>query len=347
LVADVDSDDDFEEVDVNMPVGDTGDTAQRFELVIDASRSGERLDAVVASVIAQSRAQAQRLFEQGAVVVNREVPAKMAARVRVGDFIEITVAAPTTLEVVAEAIALDIFFEDEHVIVVNKPAGMVVHPAPGHTSGTLVNALLHHCRDLSGIGGVLRPGIVHRLDKDTSGLMVVSKHDAAHHGLADAFAAKSRGDQSTISRRYLALCAPGPRPESGRQGILRTLYGRHAVHRKLFSSKVQRGKPAVSQWQLVEKFYAAALLEFTLQTGRTHQIRVHAADHGFPVFGDVTYGYRQRDAAMAQLAEKLGRQALHAHGLDFVHPVTQQALTFSSPPPADMQAVVDALRQQR
>jgi 23S rRNA pseudouridine1911/1915/1917 synthase len=250
-------------------------------------------------------------------MVNGAVPNKLATRMRVGDHVRVEIATAKPLEVVAEAIPLDIYFEDAHLIVINKPAGMVVHPAPGHTTGTLVNALLHHCHDLSGIGGVMRPGIVHRLDKDTSGLIVVSKHDAAHQGLADMFAAKSRGEAGSLARRYLALCAPGPRREVGRQGIVRTLYGRHPVHRKLFSSKVLRGKPAVSHWQLVEALPAAALLEFTLQTGRTHQIRVHAADHGFPVFGDTTYGYRQRDERLAELASGLGRQALHAHVLEF------------------------------
>ncbi|MBP9088411.1 MAG: RluA family pseudouridine synthase [Kofleriaceae bacterium] len=315
-----------------------------FELTIDAANNGDRLDAAVVQAAQVSRAQAQRLFEAGAVSVNGVIPPKMASRVRAGDRVRVEIPVATPLQVLAENIALDIYFEDAHLIVINKPAGMVVHPAPGHASGTLVNALLHHCRDLSGIGGVLRPGIVHRLDKDTSGLMVVSKHDAAHQGLADMFAAKSRGDGGGISRRYLALCAPGPRRDLGRQGTIRTLYGRHGVHRKLFSSKVSRGKPAVSHWQLIEALPAAALLEFTLQTGRTHQIRVHAADHGFPVFGDVTYGHRQRDAQLAALATQLGRQALHAHVLQFIHPVTAVPLEFSAPVPVDMANVLAAMR---
>jgi 23S rRNA pseudouridine1911/1915/1917 synthase len=250
------------------------------------------------------------------VMVNGAVPNKLATRMRVGDHVRVEIATAKPLEVVAEAIPLDIYFEDAHLIVINKPAGMVVHPAPGHTTGTLVNALLHHCHDLSGIGGVMRPGIVHRLDKDTSGLIVVSKHDAAHQGLADMFAAKSRGETGSLARRYLALCAPGPRRDVGRQGIVRTLYG----------------------------LPAAALLEFTLQTGRTHQIRVHAADQGFPVFGDTTYGYRQRDERLAELASGLGRQALHAHVLEFEHPITHAPLAFKAPLPDDILHVLAVIR---
>ncbi len=333
------TDDEPSDEAVAQPVG-----CEVFELTIDVANNGDRLDAAVAHAAQVSRAQAQRLFEAGAVWVNGAIPTKMASRMRAGDHLRVEIPIATPLQVQAEAIALDIYFEDAHLIVINKAAGMVVHPAPGHSSGTLVNALLHHCRDLSGIGGVLRPGIVHRLDKDTSGLMVVSKHDAAHQGLADMFAAKSRGDVGGISRRYLALCAPGPRRETGRQGTIRTLYGRHGVHRKLFSSKVSRGKPAVSHWQLIEALPAAALLEFTLQTGRTHQIRVHAADYGFPVFGDITYGHRQRDAQLAALASQLGRQALHAHVLQFIHPVTSVPLEFTAPVPADMANVLAAMR---
>jgi len=338
-IVDGDADDDSDEL---QPAGAL--QAEVFELTIDASSNGERLDASVVRAAGVSRAQAQRLFEAGAVMVNGAVPNKLATRMRVGDHVRVEVATAKPLEVVAEAIPLDIYFEDAHLIVINKPAGMVVHPALGHSTGTLVNALLHHCHDLSGIGGVMRPGIVHRLDKDTSGLMVVSKHDAAHQGLAEMFAAKSRGEAGSLARRYLALCAPGPRREVGRQGIVRTLYGRHPVHRKLFSSKVQRGKPAVSHWQLVEALPAAALLEFTLQTGRTHQIRVHAADHGFPVFGDTTYGYRQRDDRLAELASGLGRQALHAHVLEFAHPITHAPLAFKAPLPDDILHVLAVMR---
>ncbi len=342
---------DLDDIDDDLTDDDQGDVAaagpvgcEVFELTIDDSNAGDRLDAAIVQAAKVSRAQAQRLFEAGTVLVNGAAPSKLAARMRVGDRIRVEIPIAKPLQVQAEAIALDIYFEDAHLLVINKPAGMVVHPAPGHASGTLVNALLHHCRDLSGIGGVLRPGIVHRLDKDTSGLMVVSKHDAAHQGLADMFAAKSRGDAGGISRRYLALCAPGPRREAGRQGTIRTLYGRHGVHRKMFSSKVSRGKPAVSHWQLIEALPAAALLEFTLQTGRTHQIRVHAADYGFPVFGDITYGHRQRDAQLAALATQLGRQALHAHVLQFIHPMTSAPLEFTAPVPLDMARVLESMR---
>ena len=219
-------------------------------LAIDASEAGGRLDAAIAARIGElSRAAVQRLIDSGHVQVGGIVATKPGARVREGDAIEVTVPPAAPLEVVAEAIPLAIMFEDADLIVIDKPAGLVVHPAPGHTRGTLVNALLHHCADLSGIGGVLRPGIVHRLDKDTSGLMVVAKTDRAHAALSAAFAAKSRGDAGGIDRQYLAIAAPPPR---GTAGTLRTQYGRHPIHRKRFSSKVASGKPAVTHWELAE-----------------------------------------------------------------------------------------------
>lgn len=311
---------------------------------VQSAQIGERLDAFVSQLASVSRALAQKLLADACVHCNGVVIAKPAYRVRAADRIAVRVPAPVPLAVRAEPIPLEILFEDEHLIVLNKPAGMVVHPAPGHVSGTLVNALLHHCRDLSGIGGVLRPGIVHRLDKDTSGVMVVSKHDSAHQGLAEAFAAKSRGESGVMARSYLAICVPGPGARLGAEGSLRTLYGRHPVHRKLFSSKVQRGKPAVSHWKIVSLLaHHGALVEFRLETGRTHQIRVHAADHGFAVFGDATYGVRQRQPALQQLAAQLNRQALHAHTLVFAHPVTGAVLQFTAPLPADMQYVLSAL----
>ncbi len=295
---------------------------------------------IAAAVSALSRAQVQRLIEDGRVSVNGAIAAK-SLRVRERDVIDVRVPAPEPLELVPEPIPLDVLFEDADLIVINKPPGLVVHPAAGHASGTLVNALLHHCKDLSGIGGVLRPGIVHRLDKDTSGVMVATKSERAHAALTEAFAAKSRGEQGGLERTYLAITSPAPPTASG---TLRTLYGRHPVHRKKFSSKVQSGKHAVTHWQIVEPLRDAALVRLRLETGRTHQIRVHAADHGWPLVGDQTYGHKPRTELLADVAKKLGRQALHAATLAFDHPATGARLSFEAPLPEDMAAALSRLR---
>jgi 23S rRNA pseudouridine1911/1915/1917 synthase len=325
-----------------------------LQIVVDATQAGGRLDAVIAAAVAElSRAQVQRLIEDGRVQVDGAVAAK-SVRVRQGDTIEVRVAAPEPLEVLPEPIPLNVLYEDTELIVIDKPAGLVVHPAAGHASGTLVNALLYHCKDLSGIGGVLRPGIVHRLDKDTSGVMVATKTDRAHAALTAAFAAKSRGASGGLERTYLAITSPPPPAASG---TLRTLYGRHPIQRKKFSSKVHGGKSAVTHWQIVELlpgmerpgFTAgrgadAALVRFRLETGRTHQIRVHAADHGWPLLGDLTYGHKPRSELLAEVAKQLGRQALHAATLALDHPVTGARLSFEASLPADMQQALAALR---
>ncbi len=314
---------------------------QRHRVIVEATQAGGRVDAIIATVLAGvSRAQAQRLIEDGRVTVDGNV-AQKSLRVREGDAIDIVVPAPAALEVIAEPIPLVVLFEDGDLIVIDKPAGMVVHPAPGHTRGTLVNALLHHCTDLSGIGGVLRPGIVHRLDKDTSGVMVATKSDRAHAALTAAFAAKSRGEVGGLERTYLAITSPLP-PSS--TGTLRTQYGRHPVHRKRFSSKVAGGKSAVTHWTIVEVLPDAALVRLRLETGRTHQIRVHASDHGWPLVGDPVYGHKPRNERLAEVATTLRRQALHASTLAFPHPVTGAALSFESPLPDDLVRALAALR---
>jgi 23S rRNA pseudouridine1911/1915/1917 synthase len=300
--------------------GDEDD--ELHELVV---AEGGRLDAVIAAAIAElSRTQVQRLIDEGRVTLAGAVVRKANTRAVPGDAIEVRVPPPEPIEVAAEDIPLAILFEDADVIVIDKPAGLVVHPAAGHASGTLVNALLFHCKDLSGIGGVARPGIVHRLDKDTSGVLVATKTDRAHQALSAAW-------QET-DRAYVALCAPPP-PQL--RGTLRTLYGRHPVDRKRFSSKVAAGKPAVSKYEVIEKLRGASLVRFELETGRTHQIRVHAADHGFPIVGDAVYGKK---------SPLIARQALHAQMLAFAHPVTGEPLRFETPPPADFAAALAALR---
>ena len=251
--------------------------------------------------------------------------------------------------IVGEDVALDIVFEDEHLLVLNKPAGLVVHPAPGHASGTLVNALIRHCgASLSGIGGVKRPGVVHRLDKDTSGLLAVAKTDAAHQGLAALFA--DHGRSGSLIREYRALVWGGFDAASG---LVDAPLGRHPHHReKMAVVPAQRGRHAVTHWRREEALGAASLILCRLETGRTHQIRVHLAHIGHPLLGDPVYGAgfktkasRLPPAAQAALTG-LGRQALHAATLGFEHPVTGEALHFESPPPDDFIRLVKALREE-
>lgn len=261
---------------------------------------------------------------------------KPGHKLRGGDEVCVTLRPPEPVETLPQDIPITVLFEDAHLIVIDKQPGMVVHPAPGHPDGTLVNALLHHCDDLSGVGGELRPGIVHRLDKDTSGVMVASKDDATHNALAALF--KSR----TLTREYIAIVAPPPPQVTG---TFDTLYGRHPVHRKKFSSKVPSGKQAVTRYEVAERLGdLAAIVRVRLSTGRTHQIRVHFADAGSPVLGDPLYARRPRNDLLSRLYGQLGRQALHAHRLEFTHPITREDLVFRTEPPADMQAAAAELR---
>ena len=301
-----------------------------------------RLDQFVAQALAGgdhalTRSQIRRLIDEGAVRVNgRSV--KAGTRLKTGDTVEVRIAPPAPARAQPQAMDLVVLFEDAHLIIIDKPPGLVVHPAPGHPDHTLVNALLAHCTDLSGVGGELRPGIVHRLDKGTSGVMVATKDDATHARLAAWFKDK------VPRREYLAVVAPPP-PAGRDRGTFESLHGRHPVHRKRFSSKLTRGKRAVTHWQVEERFGdVAALVRCRLETGRTHQIRVHFADAGWPVLGDPVYGRRPASPEVAELGKRLGRQALHAAVLAFAHPITGQALAFETPPPPDMQAVIDALR---
>lgn len=335
-----------EESDGDLDGGDeqisAGGGGEEHRFTVDIAEAGGRLDAVITARVASlSRAMVQRLIEDGRVTLGGSVATKAGAKLRYADPVTVSVPPPVSLEVVAEDIPLAILHEDADVIVIDKPRGMVVHPAAGHSHGTLVNALLFHCTDLSGIGGVQRPGIVHRLDRDTTGVMVATKNDHAHVALTAQFAAKSRGEPGGIERAYLALAAPPP-PLA--RGTLRTLYNRHPVTRRKFSSKVESGKAAVTHYEIVERLHGAALVRLRLETGRTHQIRVHAADHGWPLLGDQMYGVRQRDERLAAAATALGRQALHAALLAFAHPTTGARMSFESPLPADFAAALAALR---
>ncbi len=299
---------------------------------------------------------------EGCVWVNGTRADNPKARVTEGDAIEIDVPPAQESHIGAQEIALEVVFEDDDLIVVNKPAGMVVHPAPGSPEGTLVNALLHHCGDsLSGVGGARRPGIVHRIDKDTTGLLVVAKTDRAHHGLAEQF------EKHSVERLYRAVVhgvpeAGDPRLRGVRGvgfeqgGILRitTHLARHKTDRQKQQVIFQGGRHAITRARVLERFGAppvASLLDCWLETGRTHQIRVHMAHVGHALIGDPVYGGRRKIAQKAVSDEALetvrgfGRQALHAAVLGFEHPVTGQGMRFEAPMPRDMETLVSVLRQ--
>jgi 23S rRNA pseudouridine1911/1915/1917 synthase len=275
--------------------------------------AGRRLDVVLAERIQDvSRTQLARHIGEGAVSVNGKAAAP-SQKVRPGDVVVWNPPAPRAVELAAEQIPLSIVFEDAHLVIVDKPPGLVVHPAAGHEDGTLVNALLAHCQDLRGIGGELRPGIVHRIDKDTSGLLVVAKDDETMNALGADFRVHR------IKRVYEALVVGRPARSSGR---IETMHGRDPHDRKKFSTKVKSGKRAVTNWRLLEELGKASRMEAELETGRTHQVRVHFAALGCPLLGDATYGRPARDEAVRAIAKQLGRQALHARILGFHHPKT-------------------------
>ena len=296
-----------------------------------------RLDKALAEASGLSRERVKALLAGGAVQVHGRATTNGSARVAPGTPFAIALPPTAPLEAAPQDIPLSIAFEDEHLIVVDKPAGMVVHPAAGNRDGTLVNALLHHCAGaLSGINGIARPGIVHRIDKDTSGLLVVAKTDAAHEGLAAQFAAH------TIERRYLAVCAGHPAPP---EGTVATRIGRSDADRKkmaVLPDDSRRGKHAITHYRTLRRLGGhAALVECRLETGRTHQVRVHCASIGHPLLGDPAYGRTPK--ALRPLLDQLGfrRQALHAATLGFRHPVTGESLSFSAELPADMEELID------
>jgi 23S rRNA pseudouridine1911/1915/1917 synthase len=318
---------------------------------VEAAATGERLDrylsrAASEAELALSRTRLKGLIEAGAVMLNGAAARDPAMKVAAGDRIALVVPAAEPSELQGEDIKLDIVFEDEHLLVLNKPAGLVVHPAAGHAKGTLVHALIAHCGDsLSGIGGVKRPGIVHRLDKDTSGLLVVAKTDAAHQGLAELFA--DHGRSGSLAREYIALVWG---PMARKAGTIDAPIARHPRQReKMAVAADGRGRRAVTHWRLEQELGPASLIACRLETGRTHQIRVHLAHIGHPLLGDSGYGagFKSKagqlpEAAQAALA-KLGRQALHAAKLGFVHPITGEELLFESPPPNDLTRLINTL----
>jgi len=316
----------------------TSQEGTQAQYLVGQDEEGLRLDVFVSQKDSTlSRSQAKRLIEEGDVLVEGKA-ARGSHRLKHGETVSLRKPPPVLSEIVPEEIPLDILHEDEAIIVVDKPPGMVVHPAAGNYSGTLVNALQFHCRSLSGIGGVMRPGIVHRLDKGTSGLMVVAKSDEAHRHLSEQF--KNR----QVSKHYTALVHGNLRED---EGIVDAPVGRHPVERKKMSTKSRRGKEALTRWKVLERFGGLTLLEAKIDTGRTHQIRVHLSSIGHPVVGDSVYGGSKRTVeapAMRAVLKKLTRQALHAGRLSFLHPVTGQEMTFESPLPEDMAVVIGYLR---
>jgi 23S rRNA pseudouridine1911/1915/1917 synthase len=295
---------------------------------------GQRVDVYLAARTEASRSQLRRHLDAGAVLVDG-ARVKPKRTLRLGETVTYEPPPPVPDEAVPQDIALEVLYEDAELIVVNKPAGLVVHPAAGHPDGTLVNALLARCGALSSVGGRQRPGIVHRLDKDTSGVMVASKTDRAHHHLAEQFS------RHTVERCYEAITVGSPPAE---RGTFDTLHGRHPVHRKRFTSRVDRGRRAVTHYEVRERVAGLCVVEVRLETGRTHQVRVHLAEHGAPILGDPVYARAPSDERLRGLARDLGRQALHAAVLGLDHPTRGERLMWRTPLPADMAAVLAQAR---
>jgi len=313
-----------------------------FTVTVTKRGEGRRLDQFLSETnLKLSRSQAKNLVQKHLIFLNQKT-AKPSAHVKTGDIVSGTLPEPEPLSLKPEPLPLTILYEDSSIIVVDKSSGMVVHPAYGNRSGTLVNALLYHCKDLAGINGVLRPGIVHRLDKDTSGVMVVAKDDEAYHHLAKQF--KNR----TVKKVYCTIVYG---MVSRDEGLIDSDIGRHPSERKRMSTRTKKGRPAVTRWKKVEEFDGATLLEIFPQTGRTHQIRVHLSSIGHPILGDPLYGRKGRpgtihDPVLRECVKRLNRQALHAQRLEFTHPRTGERVQFVSPMPRDMEEVLEWLRSK-
>ena len=313
-----------------------------FAIRVSQKGAGRRLDQFLSETsLNLSRSREKNLIQKHLIFLNQK-PIKPSVHVKTGDIVSGTLPEPEPLSLKAEPIPLTVLYEDSFIIVVDKPSGMVVHPAYGNPSGTLVNALLYHCKDLAGINGVLRPGIVHRLDKDTSGVMVVAKDDGAYHHLAKQF--KNR----TVKKTYRAIVYG---KLSGDEGLIDSEIGRHPSERKRMSIRTKKGRPAITRWRKLEEFDGATLLEIFPQTGRTHQIRVHLSSIGHPILGDPLYGRKGRpgaiyDPVLRECVKRLNRQALHAQQLEFTHPRTGERVQFVSPMPRDMEEVLEWLRSK-
>jgi 23S rRNA pseudouridine1911/1915/1917 synthase len=301
---------------------------------LEVNTAAKRLDAWLSTQLPHlSRSRLQKLIEQGQVQLNQIPCLAKKTNLQPGDKVIVTLPPPTPLDLPAQAIPLDILYEDEDLVIINKPAGMVVHPAPGHSEGTLVNALLHHCDRLAGIGGVERPGIVHRLDKDTTGAIVVAKTDFAHQALQKQIQCK------TAHREYLGVVYGRP---GAADGMICQPVGRHPGDRKKMAIvPVEKGgRDAVTHWQILEALGNYTLMRYQLETGRTHQIRVHSAFLGHPIVGDSVYGSNRG------LKINLTGQALHAHKLRLYHPRTEALIEAIAPPPQEFNKLVEVLRRR-
>lgn len=305
-----------------------------LQWVISEDESGRRLDLFLAGKDPSfSRSQIKKLIEDGCATVNGRT-VKAGYSLKKGDAVSLMPKEPVVLDAVPQDLPLKIIYEDSSLVVVDKPAGMVVHPAAGNYEGTLVNAVLYHCRDLAGIGGVIRPGIVHRLDKDTSGLIVVAKTDEAHRDLSEQF------KRHLVTKVYYAF-AFGNFKEDG--GVIDAAVGRHPVDRKKMSVYSKRGKEALTRWKVLERYGFLSFLEIRIETGRTHQIRVHLNSIGHPILGDNTYGNSAKrvqavqDTKVRSRIKSLKRHALHAGRLAFAHPRTHEKLEFEAPLAEDME----------
>ena len=301
---------------------------QHYEYDIDPTCGKKRLDIFLAEIQTDiTRSYIKKLIETEHITVNG-APAKAQYKLKEGDRVVVEVPDPAPLEVKPEPIPLNIVYEDSSLIVIDKPPGMVVHPAPGHSGGTLVNALLHHCDDLAGIGGVERPGIVHRLDKDTSGLIVVAKTEACMQSLTLQF------KERDIHKIYLALAKGKVKSKTG---VIDVPIGRHKIHRKKMSTRTSAGRDAQTRYEVIRQLDNYSYLRLFPKTGRTHQLRVHLSSIGHPIIGDRLYG-----GTLGPGFPQIARQALHAHRLELAHPSTGNLLQFESPLPPDMVALLSA-----
>lgn len=302
--------------------------------VVQVPEAGERLDIFLAKKTGITRSQIQKLIEKGYVLAGGSA-AKPNYKVKVRDLVSLIILEGETEGLVPELIPLEILYEDDHIVVVNKPAGLVVYPSAGHVHGTLMNALLYYCRRLASVGRPLRPGVVHRLDKDTTGAMVIALTDEAYYDLVEQFRERS------VYKKYLALIYGTLRKD---QGEITGIIGRSESDRKKMSTRVRRGRQAVTRWKVIERFNNSSLVEVTLGTGRTHQIRVHFASIGHPVLGDRIYGKKSEIEDRGKKRVFFPRQMLHAEILGFTHPATGEHLEFSAPVPEDMTQKLKELR---
>jgi 23S rRNA pseudouridine1911/1915/1917 synthase len=305
------------------------------EMVVQKSEVGQRLDIFITSKTNITRSQIQKLIEDGSVLVNSRIVSQNY-RVKTNDVITLTISDKETESLIPEPIPLEILYKDDYLVVVNKPAGVVVYPSAGHNQGTLMNALSHHCKKLASVGRPLRPGVIHRLDKDTSGVMVVALNDEAYYNLVEQFR------QRTITRRYIALVYGNLKEDKGEIALQ---IGRSQSDRKKMSTRVRKGKEAITRWKALERFSNATLIEAKLGTGRTHQIRVHFASTGHPVLGDRTYGKKVELEIKSKKKIVFPRQMLHAELLGFTHPATGKYLEFSILLPEDMTQKIKELRE--